>query len=201
VATYCAVHVLTPRLDAVVEAIAVELTERGRRPSVASGIDFPHDLYKLSAGFFTGKASMWAVGQVTPECVVAHFASFDTQDDLADRLSAELDARVVVTLIQTVSESHYVGVHEGGRLRRRLSVDDYVDGFDEGEAFEFEAELRAEAHAELEELDEMPEDPESPSSWFDAIPYTEALGAACWRDIASTRWTVLRPPKRWWRFW
>lgn len=188
--TYTAIHIHSKEITRAQQICHAWLTETypAATTTVTQGA-FPR---KAFAGIFdTSQPSLLVLGLTEPDWIAIHHDSFNNMEALAQRLSQELASRAVVVLAQTVSDSYYISVDDGGERVRTLefSAD---EGWlvQEGTPLPFEPRPLGESIAQAGE---------KPLYFFgaeDVEAYCKELGFSLWDVEYEPAWVIMQARKK-----
>lgn len=189
-ATLSALYVAIEEPEPLIEALRSRLTTSGNGPVESGRFDDDATFYEADDRYFQGLASQpsaFAVGVQERGWVTVHVGAFEGVAALADALSDQLDARVVIGQGQTTSEAWRVSVHEKGRTLRHLEFADGDWVVQQGTPLAFESEPLG------TNIAEPGDDPCYDFGFDEASAYCRELGFQFWSDLQPEHgWVWLR---------
>ncbi len=188
--TYTAIHVHSTDITGVQQICHAWLAEShpAATLTVTQGA-FP--LKDFARIFDDGWPSLLVLGLTEPDWLTLHCNSFNEMEALAQRLSRQLACRVVVVLAQTVSDSYYISVDNGGERVRTLEFS-AGNGWlvQEGTPLPFEP------HPLGENIAEAGEEPLYFFGVQDVEAYCQELGFSPWGAEYEPAWVIMRARKK-----
>jgi hypothetical protein len=141
VSTHTAIYARTFQFQLVLTAAERELDRRfpGAPIALWPSSHFPPiygDLFRRDR-----VPTFFAIGDAGNGWRVAHFNCFAQLERLAGSLSRDINNRVIVVNVQTVSCCYFLGVHDAGERVRAFNYEDGNWILNDGSPFEFEREV------------------------------------------------------------
>ena len=136
-ATWTAFYINTPDLDKVTEKI-MALTNI----SVVTKGDYPADLYNSYLNDDNALPNYLVIGKTQNDWTTIRYNSFNRLTEWGQKISAELNCKVIVTLAQSISDAYYFALYDQGRKIREVEVcySEEFEVVDFGDHFDFENE-------------------------------------------------------------
>jgi hypothetical protein len=188
--TYTAIHIHSKEITRAQQICRAWLTESypAATTTVTQGA-FPR---KAFAGIFdASRPSLLVLGLTQPDWITIHYDSFNNMEALAQRLSRELACRAVVVLAQTVSDSYYISVDDGGERVRTLEF-----SADEGWLVQEGTPLPFEPRPLGKNIAEAGEEPLYFFGAEEIEAYCQELGFSLWGVEYEPAWVVMQARKK-----